>query len=210
MRRTSHVLKAAAAGVALCLLAACGGTGTQAGGIALDEDGLYGSARSASAVAPEVLIDTEGNDFSFGTSLDKPLTLVFFGYTNCPDICSMVMGTIASTLKKLDAGDRAALDVVFVTSDPARDTPEVLREYLDRFDPSVIGVTAADLDTIAKVGAVYGVHVEKGEKLPSGGYAVVHSDPVVGLNSRGEATTVWLKDMGQKDLAADIKTLVNQ
>ena len=68
---------------------------------------------------------------------------MFFGYTNCPDICQVVMSTIASGIAKLPKSDQDALQVVFVTTDPARDTAKVLRTYLDRFNPEFLGATGS-------------------------------------------------------------------
>ncbi len=102
---------------------------------------------------------------------DKDLTLVFFGYTNCPDICGAVMSSLAAAMTRLDESDRDRVDVVFVTTDPARDDEATLRRYLEHFDPSVVGLTG-DLDTISAVALPLGVGVEKGKKLPTGGYEV--------------------------------------
>ena len=70
-----------------------------------------------------------------------------------------------------------------MTTDPARDTRQALRTYLDRFDPAFIGLTG-DLETIIDVGKPLGVAVEQGEKLPSGGYEVTHSTQVIGDRRR--------------------------
>ncbi len=108
---------------------------------------------------------------------------MFFGYTHCPDICQVVMATIASALTRLDEQDRERVEVVFVTTDPARDDEQTLRAYLDRFDPTFIGLTG-DLQTIIDVGKPLAVAVEQGEKLPSGGYEVTHSTQVTAIDDR--------------------------
>src|SRR3954453_13551658 len=106
-------------------LTGCGGGDVQAGdlpGPVLDPP---------FTVADDELVDTDGGAYSLTASTDKRLTLVFFGYTNCPDICGTVMGNLASAMTRLDDRDRKEVDVVFVTTDPSRDPPDVLRRELD-------------------------------------------------------------------------------
>ena len=93
------------------------------------------------------LTDTGGEPYSLAADTDKPLTLVFFGYTHCPDICQTVMANVAAGLTRLDEAEREQVEVVFVTTDPARDDEQALRTYLDRFDPTFLGLTG-DLATI--------------------------------------------------------------
>ena len=79
------------------------------------------------------LTDTTGAPFDFAARTTGP-TLLFFGYTHCPDVCPTTMADIAVGLRQVDPAVAARTSVVFVTTDPARDTPQVLGEYLDRFD----------------------------------------------------------------------------
>jgi protein SCO1 len=80
------------------------------------------------------LTDSTGAAFDFGQRTGAGPTLLFFGYTHCPDVCPTTMADIAVALRQVDPAVAAKTNVVFVTTDPARDTPEVLGEYLDRFD----------------------------------------------------------------------------
>ena len=80
------------------------------------------------------LTDTTGASFDFTDATSGRPTLLFFGYTNCPDVCPTTMADVAVALRDVDPATAADLQVVFVTTDPATDTPEVLGEYLDRFD----------------------------------------------------------------------------
>jgi len=184
---------------ALLGLAACGG----------DSDGaaLHGTRVDPPfTVAGDELVDTEGEPYSLAGSTDKRLTLVFFGYTNCPDICGTVMGNLASAMTRLDERDREQVDVVFVTTDPDRDTPEVLRRYLDRFDESFIGVTGR-IDEVAAVGR--SIAVGMGEQLPSGGYDVdAHSTQVTAIDVDDEAPMFWSQTTSSAQFAQDIHTLL--
>ena len=175
----------------------------------LAEEGFNGSeVTNAWAVPLTPLEDTEGATYSFTEQTTKPLTLVFFGYTNCPDICSMVMANITSALARLDEDDQEQIDVVFVTTDPARDDAAALTRYLAAFDERYTGLTGslADIKAVAKD---FHVFLEKGIKLPSGGYEVVHDDHVFAVNADDEVPLLWNRDTQPAQLAADLDLLLH-
>jgi len=184
-------------------LAGCGGDDVKPGE-------LHGKVLDPPfTVSKEALEDTEGDPYSLATSTDKRLTLVFFGYTNCPDICGTVMGNLASAMTRLDSKDRDQVDVVFVTTDPERDTPEVLRGYLDHYDKSFIGLTddPSKINVIAAVAK--SVAVGMGDKLPTGGYDVdAHTTQVTGIDSDDQAPIYWSQSTSSAQFAADIHTLL--
>jgi protein SCO1/2 len=195
--------RAAAVVSALVLLfglAGCGGDDVKAGD-------LHGTVLDPPfTVSKDALVDTDGDAYSLADNTDKRLTLVFFGYTNCPDICGTVMGNLASAMTRLDSKDLDQIDVVFVTTDPERDTGPVLRHYLDRYDKSFIGVTGP-IDEIAAVAK--SVAVGMGEKLPTGGYDVdMHTTQVTGIDSDNEAPIYWGQSTSSKMFADDIHTLL--
>jgi protein SCO1/2 len=190
--------------VLLGLLAGCGGGGASSmdfTGTRLDPDPFK--------VSPTPLVDTEGAAYSLTKDTDKPLTLVFFGYTNCPDICGQVMATLAGTLARLDDAQRDDLDVVFVTTDPARDDEATVEKYVSAFDPSIIGLTG-DLDDIIEVGRSMAVAVDQGEKLPSGGYDVTHGTRVYAIDADDQAPIMWDHDVSQAQLAHDVTMLLDE
>jgi protein SCO1/2 len=195
--RAAALLGAAALVVAL---AGCGGDDAAAGD-------LNGSVVDPPfTVAPDALVDLNGGPYSLTDDTDKRLTLVFFGYTNCPDICPMVLKNLASAMTRLDDKDRDQVDVVFVTTDPERDTPDVLRRYLEHIDPSFVGVTGP-IDEIAAVGR--SIAVGMGEKLPTGGYEVdAHTTQVTGIDSDDEAPIYWSSTTSPTQFAEDIHTLL--
>ncbi len=155
-----------------------------------------------------MLTDTEGQPFSLASSTDKRLTLVFFGYTHCPDECPTTMATLASAMLQLDDSDRDNVQVVFVTTDPARDTGPVIRDWLDRFDPSFVGVTGP-LPEIKTVAEKMGVAVEKGRRLPSGGYDVTHGTQVLALDGTNTVPVVWTIGATAPEFAHDIHQLLS-
>ena len=196
-------MRRAGAALALTLALVLGGCG------GADDGEFHGIVLTDAYTVPATpLTDTAGQPFSLATDTRKRLTLVFFGYSNCPDVCQVIMSSLASALTRLDESDRDQVQVVFVTTDPARDTEKVLRTWLDRFDPSFVGLTGS-LPDIVSVGKALGVAVEKGEKLPSGGYDVVHGTQVIGIDQDDKAPVVWRQGTGAADFAADIHQLLS-
>lgn len=174
-----------------------------------NDDGMNGAVLTDQYVMPDVtLTATDGSPYSLTRDTTRPLTLVFFGYTHCPDICAAVMSDIASAMTRLEVSDREQVAMLFVTSDPVRDTPRVLREYLDRFDPSFEGVTG-DLAKIVEAADALSVAIETGAKLPSGGYEVAHGAQIVAIDDDDRAPIVWTEGTSADDLAEDITKLLN-
>ncbi|TWD83677.1 protein SCO1/2 [Kribbella amoyensis] len=212
--RNAAVLFAA---VALLALAGCGGGQKEEpnnpGGAIIrtpagDPNGMRGATLDRPYALPaKSLTDTGGNEFNLVTSTKKPVTLVFFGYTNCPDVCTTVMADIASALTKVDESVRNQVQMVFITTDPARDNPAVIRKYLDRFDPSFVGLTGP-LEEIKDIAKTVGVPVEGMKKLPSGGYEVGHGAQTLGFGADDKATVLWLENAAIGDLAHDFGKLV--
>lgn len=158
-----------------------------------------------------ILLDTSGASYNLRTGtaaspVTAPITLLFFGYSNCPDVCTGIIADIATARNRMAADLKGKVRIVVVTTDPARDTPPVLKTYLDRIDPNLIGLTG-DLATIVSVAESVGVSIEDAKKLPSGGYEVVHSTQVIGFGRDHRATVVWTNPTSVGDLRTDFETL---
>lgn len=168
------------------------------------------------------LVDTEGEAWAL-TEAEKPLTLLFFGYTNCPDICSQEMADITSALARLDDGQREQVDVVFVTTDPERDDAAALTRYLGAFDDSFVGLTGTVEDVRSVATAMY-VHAEPipgkdagqgsadTEALEKAGkdYLVAHDDHTFAMNADHEVIALWNRDITSQQLAEDISHLLEE
>jgi protein SCO1 len=106
--------------------------------------GLHGVLLTPPRPKPSfALTDTKGQPFDFLAQTRGTATLLYFGYTNCPDVCPTHLANIAAALRRLPAADQARVRVVFVTTDPARDTAARLRAWLDNFDRRFIGLTGS-------------------------------------------------------------------
>jgi len=215
-------LPAAAVVAALCALltlAGCGGSGNEAvvsnSGAAAhtrtqDTDGFRGIGLPRPYHVPDItLTDTSGAPFNLVRDTSKPVTLVFFGYTSCPDVCSLVMADMAASMTQLDPRTAAKVQPLFVTTDPPRDTPKVIRTYIDRFHPSFEGLTGP-MRRIQGAAEPLGVPITGSQRLPSGGYEVGHGSQIIGVTADDEAHVVWTQGTPVEDLVADIRTLVGR
>lgn len=127
------------------------------------------------------LVDQDGEKLSAAWFRDGP-AVVFFGFTHCPDICPTTLATVSRWLESLDPEDAARLKVAFVSIDPQRDTPPVLKSYLGYFDPRIVGLTGdeAALRALASsLGASFAVEVE-GDR-----YEVSHSAAIYLIDADG-------------------------
>lgn len=135
------------------------------------------------------------------------VVVLFFGYTFCPDVCPTTLADLAGAMRNL--GDEAdEVQVVFVSVDPARDTPERLAQYVTSFDPRFIGVTGTE-DEIAAVAAVYGIFYEKHEGTPASGYLIDHTATAMVIDREGRLKLVLPFGIGPQDIAADLHELLN-
>ena len=161
--------------------------------------------------APDTeLTDTSGEPYSLTADTEKPLTLVFFGYTHCPDYCPLVMNSISAALNRLDDEQRDQVDVVFVTTDPARDDEQALRSYLDGYGEDFVGLTGR-LSTIVEVAEPLHLYVNDGKRLPTGGYDLGgHSTYTLGITEDDEAVAIWDQDTTAVEFANDIETLLDE
>jgi len=209
---TGRYLSAAVGAAVVLTLAGCADDPSQGrltSGITVhDDDGMHGAVLADQYAVPDLsLTATDNSSYSLTEDTTDPLTLVFFGYTRCPDICHVVMADIASAMTRLDETDRERVAMLFITTDPARDDPATLRTYLDRFDPTFEGLTG-DLQRIVDVGDDLGVEIKKGAKLPSGGYEVAHGTQIIAVNANDRAPIVWTQGTSAGELAEDLTKLL--
>lgn len=128
--------------------------------------------------------------------------LVYFGYTNCPDVCPTTLALISSALK--DVGPSASqLVPIFVTVDPAHDTPPVLRQYLSAFDLQFVGLTGTEsqIERIARAYKVWRVR----RPLKGGGYAIDHSNVICLMGPNGKFVTVYDNSQTPEEIAKDLR-----
>lgn len=131
---------------------------------------------------PFSLVDHHGKRVTDRDYLGKP-TLVFFGYTHCPDVCPTTLFELTTQLEELGP-DADRLNVLFITVDPERDTPEQLALYLSSFDPRITGLSGSTEDVSAAMNA-YHIYAKK-VPLNDGDYSMDHTATIAMMNSKGK------------------------
>jgi len=170
---------------------------------------LHWNASDISGVMPDLeftLTGPDGGLVEASSLLGKPL-LVFFGFTNCPDVCPTTLTRLSVLMKKLgpDAHD---IQVVLVSVDPERDTVEVMRRYTASFGPWLLGLTgpAADLNRLREA---YGVYAAMESSDSKGSYNVMHSAVVFAFDAQGRARLL-ISNLDDTDaVVSDLKQLID-
>jgi protein SCO1/2 len=154
------------------------------------------------------LTATDGQPFAFRERTAGKLTLLFFGYLNCPDVCPVHTANLATVIRGLTGEERQRLMFVFVTTDPDRDSLPALRKWLDNFDPSFVGLRGP----IDEVNAIQqGMNFPasfQSEKLPTGDYGVGHGTQVIAFEMDDTARVVYPFGIRQEDWAHDLPKLL--
>lgn len=171
---------------------------------------LHGLLPDEPAARPRfTLTDTRGTAYDFAARTRSRVTLLFWGYTACDDICPTTMADIAAALRRLPDQVRRQVIVVFASTDPRRDTPPVVRRWLDRFDASFVGLTGTAAQLAAAQRAA-GVPVAVQEKMAGGNYAVDHFAGVTAYARDDRAAAVYPAGATASDYAADLPVLVQE
>ena len=210
----SRALVVAALAVS-ALLAGCagadGGAAVPQGAAAVranGQAGWHGTPLTRGYPLPDQrFTDTSGATVVPATDVAAPVTVVFFGYTHCPDICNVVLANIASALRGSSAPVRESVEVLFVATDPVRDTPAAVRAYLDRFSPAYVGLTAP-AGVVAAAARDLHISYERPDGTAGGSYEVEHGTYVTGF-AAGRARVVWSESTSVAGLRADLERLVS-
>lgn len=153
------------------------------------------------------LTGPDGEVVEAGSLLGKP-ALIFFGFTNCPDVCPTTLTQLSVVNTKLgpQAND---IQVVLVSVDPGRDTPEVMKNYTASFGPWLLGLTGTE-DTLAAFRKTYGVYAAMESSESKGIYNVMHSTVIFAFDAKGRARLLISDLTDTEAVAADIKQLIDQ
>ncbi len=191
----NHIARLLCAALLATLPAACGGPATPA---RPPLDGVR-------IGAPFDLIDQDGHPRSDRDFAGR-YRIVYFGYTFCPDVCPTDMQTIGAGLRLFEAKDPARggkVVPIFVTVDPARDTPPVLKAFVSAFHPRMVGLTGKPGD-IAALAKAYGVAVQAEKPNAEGGYLVAHGRFAFLMDPAGKPVALLPEDKAPQDVAAEL------
>lgn len=167
---------------------------------------MRGTALSQPLEVPyATLVDTKGNDYDLRVRTKGKLSLLFFGYTHCPDVCPLHMANIAAVLRDIPFEQRSKAQVIFVTADPERDTPERLGSWLAKFDPSFVGLREKNPGDVAALSRALLLPNAVTMPTENGSYDVGHPSQVIVFDFDGVARYVYPFGTRQEDWAHDLR-----
>ena len=212
-RRAALTAIAGAASLALTLSACGSGDDSSSPDSVVSEEA--GSDKAATVLdqpfeKPDlVLTDTKGEKYDLRKETKGKPTLIYFGYTHCPDICPLTMNNIAVAKKQLPKSEQDKLAVVFVTTDPARDTPAELGKWLKGIDTQFVGLTG-DFATIQASARTLGISIEPTHKDKKTGKTVsVHGTQVVAFSPRtDQGYVLYGEDATVDDYTKDLPKII--
>jgi protein SCO1/2 len=207
-RTIAAVVAVGAAALFLVVAIAVTRGGSDSGSDSTDASGdTWGGAQVNPGDYPRAqftLTDTNGQPYDFAAQTQGKLTLLFFGYTHCPDVCPVQMATLTAALQTPAMPNPT---VVFVTTDPARDTPERLREWLDGYDADYVGLTGT-LDQITEAEIAARVPPSTIFDQASGDYEVGHAAQVIAYAPDDQAHVVYPSGVRRQDWLSDLPRMM--
>jgi protein SCO1/2 len=188
----------------------------------MDDTGAPPTAEERARTAQEVAREVVTGEFSLIDHRGQAVTdedfrgswpLIFFGYTYCPDVCPTSLGVVALVMDEL-GDDAAKVQPLFISVDPARDTPEVMAEYVAAFHPRMIGLTGGE-EQIAAAAQSHRAYYAKiltfeGDKIVEDEYSMDHSAYLYLMDPQGVYATVFSPTDTAEDIAAKIRVFINK
>jgi protein SCO1/2 len=166
--------------------------------------GAAGTLLASAIGGPFRLVDQDGKTVT-DADLKGKWSLVYFGYTHCPDACPTALNDIAIALDELGP-KRGAVRPVFITVDPERDTPEVLKAYLTAFDAPIMALTGTP-EEVAQAAKGYRVYYAKHPEA-SGDYSMDHSSVIYVMDPEGRFTASFTHQSTPEEIAERLKKLL--
>jgi protein SCO1/2 len=167
--------------------------------------GAAGTLLASAIGGPFHLVDQNGKPFG-DADLKGKWHLVFFGYTNCPDTCPTTLNELSLALDKLGT-QRDAVGIVLISVDPERDTPAVLKSYVESFDAPIIALTGTP-DEVAQAAKAYRVYYAK-HRRADGGYDMDHSAVIYVMDPQGRFTATFTPDTPADAIAERLQKLLS-
>jgi protein SCO1/2 len=169
------------------------------------------NAKDISGLMPELayqLTDTSGDTVTAADNAGN-IRLMFFGFTSCPDICPTTLQKLSQAVKSLPEPARDDVQIIFVSVDPNRDTPERIRNYVDFFGDGIIGLTGKE-ENLRQLSKRYRTTFGYDEPDEKGNYNVSHSGAVYVFDRQGDARLLVRPEQSLDGLKADLTSLANE
>ncbi|MER6351176.1 SCO family protein [Streptomyces sp. NPDC001634] len=218
MRKKKTLAAAALLATAVLTLSACG-SGDSGDRPVVQVSAENGSDKAGTVLdqpfeKPDlVLTDTHGKKYDLRSETKGKPTLIYFGYTHCPDVCPLTMNNLAVAKKEVEKNkqltqaQKDSLRIVFVTTDPERDTPSALDKWLKGIDPEVVGLTG-DFATIQAGARALGISIEPPRK-ENGKIVSTHGTQVIAFSPKTDGGyVVYGKDATVDDYTKDIPKII--
>lgn len=193
-------------------LAACDNSASESAGNAVSANatatagGFNGTDITGTGFGKDIeLVDQNGTAIELQKAYRGKVMVIFFGFTQCPDVCPTTMAELAQAREKLNPEQRDQVQIIMISVDPQRDTPTVMKQYVSAFDPSFVGLTGSD-EQIAKVAASFKAYYKKVESGQS--YTMEHSSGLYVLDGKGESRLLIKPNTAPEAIAADIQKLL--
>ncbi len=179
------------------------------GGLAFTRPYTFrGSLIEPAQPAPEIILQAAGGKEVSLSDFQGKLVLIFFGYTTCPDVCPITLAEMKNVFEEL--GPKAEnVQVLFITVDPQRDSPERMAEYVSAFHPDFIGLSGSD-DQLAKVWSGYGVFRQINQANSATGYLVDHSARTYLIDQQGNMRLTYVYGTPVDDIVSDLRALLKE
>jgi len=162
---------------------------------------FHGTVLQSPDKAPNFTLQSAGGPISL-RDFEGKIILLYFGYTFCPDICPATLVEVAKAVHIL--GRQAEqVQVIMLSVDPLRDTPEKLQEYMAHFNPNFLGVTGTEAE-LASIAALYGIYYQKHEGSPATGYLVDHTATLMAIDQQGHLKVLFSFGTPGEEIAADL------
>jgi protein SCO1/2 len=170
------------------------------------DPGRPGAALSSMIGGPFHLVDQNGKPFT-EANLKGKWHLVFFGYTHCPDVCPTTLNELSLAVDHIVKKTRAEIGIVFVSVDPERDTPDVLKSYVSSFDAPITALSGTDAE-VKQIASDYRVYYAKHPR-EDGGYDMDHSAIIYVMDPEGRFTATLTPDEAAPDIEARLQKLIS-
>ena len=167
---------------------------------------FHGTLIQSSQVSPDFTLTTQNAQKASLSDFRGKLVVLYFGYTFCPDVCPTTLSEVSKAIEQL--GNKAEdVQVIMVTVDPERDTPEQIGTYLAHFNPDFIGMTGTQ-EEIDNTAALYGVFFQKHEGSKATGYLVDHTASLMIIDEEGHLKLIFPFGTPASDIADDLSHLL--
>jgi protein SCO1/2 len=202
---------------ALCLVtvAGCAGSGEDEPVVTIvtptNSSEFLGTELGKELPKPDVtLTDTKGKPFNIAKDTKGRVTALYVGYTHCPDVCPTTMADLSVAMSKLPEEITDEVDVVFVTTDPNRDTSKVIGKWLNSFSwDGITGLTGPFQDVKETADSV-GIFIDEPVKNPDGTYTVEHGAQVILFGKDDTSNLIFTSGFQPEEVAHDLQRLVQQ